>query len=72
MLHEKKHLLGAIILLGLAACSHHKQMSPNLERRIQEADHMPQGTARLLLAILGLILYIEEILAELKKLHGIG
>ncbi len=42
-----------------------------LELLIQDADHLPQGTARLLLTIVGALQLIEEILKELKKLHGI-
>ena len=48
-----------------------KLVLATLQQRIRDADHLPQGTARLLLAIVGALLLVEEILEEIKKLHGI-
>lgn len=43
----------------------------SIVRAILRADHLPQGTARILLAIVLSLQFVEEILKELKMLHGI-
>lgn len=40
-------------------------------REIGLAGHLPQGTARILNRIVLSLLFVEEILKEIKKLHGI-
>jgi hypothetical protein len=60
---EKEKLKGKDALLT--------QALTGIQLLIQDADHMPQGTARILLTIVGALALVEEILKELKKLHGI-
>jgi hypothetical protein len=42
-----------------------------LSASIQGADYMPQGTAKILLTMVGAMMAIEDILEELKALHGV-
>lgn len=57
---EKLRRKDQLLVLGIAAVG----------QDIDRQDYLPQGTARTLRAILGLLVVIEAILWELKKLPG--